>query len=239
VFHTSFRALQALNTSVADSVREALEVRYSERKNVNLLSAVKFLSDPARYCPGGEFLEMPQLRVVIRELCERLFPEDSESNSSLPASAGIIEDEVLEDLSYEQRLAKQFQDDLNQGVTSVTSSGLQHTEEEMVLAAKTGELTNKLGKLLNALLSVPASSIESERAFSVASRYVTKIRSRLSDQTLDNFSFAKCRFQNDKLKLVNIQILSFIRSTSVVKLISQITVQYQNFDFFTFTLFNN
>jgi hypothetical protein len=39
------------------------------------------------------------------------------------------------------------------------------------------------------------------------------------DQNIDNFSFAKCRFKNDKLKLVNIQILLFIISTSVVNLI--------------------
>jgi hypothetical protein len=64
----------------------------------------------------------------------------------------------------------------------VTATGLQHTEEEMVMAAKTGELTNKLSKLLNALLSISASSIESERAFLLASRYVTKSRSRMSDQ---------------------------------------------------------
>jgi hypothetical protein len=86
---------------------------------------------------------------------------------------------------------------------------------------------------------------------------------------MDNFSFAKCRFKNEKLKLVNIQILSFIILTNVVNLIlahhkfslnaifrqffysifffahcrpeqheifcSEITVQYQNLDFFTFT----
>jgi hypothetical protein len=57
----------------------------------------------------------------------------------------------------------------------------------MTLALKTGELTAKLAKLHQAVLSIPASSVESERAFSVASQFVTKIRSRLGDATLDNF----------------------------------------------------
>jgi hypothetical protein len=43
--------------------------------------------------------------------------------------------------------------------------------------------------------------------FSVAGSFMTRIRSRLSDTTLDHFSFAKCKFKNDKLKtVVNIPI---------------------------------
>jgi hypothetical protein len=100
-----------------------------------------------------------------------------------------------------------------------------------VLAAKTGELTNKL--------SIPASIIESEQAFSVASHYATKIRSHLSDQAIDNFSFAKFRFKNDKLKLVNIQILSFIISTSVVNLVLALHKHSPNAIFRCFFLYSS
>jgi hypothetical protein len=76
VHHSSFRALQALNTSIADDLRQSLEKRYGQRKNLVLLSTLKFLSDPVRYSPGagGQYLEMPKLREAVRELCERLFP---------------------------------------------------------------------------------------------------------------------------------------------------------------------
>jgi hypothetical protein len=77
---------------------------------------------------------------------------------------------------------------------------LAHFDDEIALAAKTGELTSKLQQLFKALSSIPAASIESERVFSVAGNFMTKIRSRLSDSTLDHFSFAKCKFKNDKLK---------------------------------------
>ncbi len=120
-------------------------------------------------------------------------------------------DEAVESLSYQEKLAKQFKAELNQvaKLSSVTSEQ-QHIDEEISLTAKTRALTSKLGKLLTALASIPAASIESGHAFSVASRYMTKIRSRLGDGTLDNFSFAKYKLKNDKSQLVNFQILSFI-----------------------------
>lgn len=68
----------------------------------------------------------------------------------------------------------------------------------MILATKTGELTSNLKKLQKALFSVPATSVESERAFSTASKFITKARNRLSDKALDNFCFARCEFRNRK-----------------------------------------
>jgi hypothetical protein len=59
----------------------------------------------------------------------------------------------------------------------------------------TGELTDRLKKMRDALLSVQASSVEAERVFSTAGRFVTKIRNRLGDNTLDSCYFAKHKFQ--------------------------------------------
>jgi len=88
----------------------------------------------------------------------------------------------------------------------------QHIEDEMGLAIKTGDLTAKRTNFYKGVLSIPASSIESERAFSVASRFVTKIRSRLGDTTLDNFSFAKSKLKNNHLDklVIFLLILSII-----------------------------
>ena len=51
---------------------------------------------------------------------------------------------------------------------------------ETVLASKTGELTDRLRKLLKALESIQASSVNAETAFiSTAGQFTTKIRNRL------------------------------------------------------------
>ena len=85
-----------------------------------------------------------------------------------------------------------------------------HMDDEINLAAKTGELTAKLKMLYKALCSIPAASIESERAFSVAGGFATKIRSQLSDKTLDRFLFAKCYFKNQDLLLAVSIVISWI-----------------------------
>jgi hypothetical protein len=64
--------------------------------------------------------------------------------------------------------------------------------------------------LYKALSSIPAASIESERAFSVAGDFATKIRSQLRDKTLDRFLFAKCYFKNQDLLLAVSSVISWI-----------------------------
>ena len=66
-----------------------------------------------------------------------------------------------------------------------------HIEDEIALASKTGELTKKLRSLHKALLSIPATSVESERAFSVAGSFAIKIQSQLSDKLWTGFVLPK------------------------------------------------
>ena len=53
---------------------------------------------------------------------------------------------------------------------------------------------SRLVQLKLDLESIPASSTDSERVFSSAGRFCTKIRNRLSSRSLDNFSFGHAYF---------------------------------------------
>ena len=55
----------------------------------------------------------------------------------------------------------------------------------------TGEKTRRLRQLEEALLSISPTSVEAERAFSSAGNFVTKIRSRLSDDTIDDLCYGR------------------------------------------------
>ena len=55
--------------------------------------------------------------------------------------------------------------------------------------------TENLEKLYNALLSVQPTSVESERVFSAAGLYLTKMRSSLSENSINSLCFLKCEFQ--------------------------------------------
>ena len=78
-------------------------------------------------------------------------------------------------------------------------------EEDFSRASRTGELSDRLIKLKQALETIPSSSTDSERVFSVAGRFVTKIRNRLSPKSLDNFTFGNYYFK--KLDQIQNQII--------------------------------
>ena len=58
----------------------------------------------------------------------------------------------------------------------------------------TGKRTENLDKLYNALLAIPPTSVEAERAFSTVGLFVVKLRSRLSDESIDALTFLKKYF---------------------------------------------
>jgi hypothetical protein len=69
--------------------------------------------------------------------------------------------------------------------------------KEVILGfiVKTETPTDRLVKLLHALESVQASSVESERAFSCAGSFVTKVRNKMGDNTLDNYCLLDISFR--------------------------------------------
>ena len=67
---------------------------------------------------------------------------------------------------------------------------LRHVFELDVFEA-TGQQTANITLLYESLKTVPPTSVESERAFSAAGLFVTELRTRLSDSSLDHLSFLR------------------------------------------------
>ena len=55
----------------------------------------------------------------------------------------------------------------------------------------TGEMTMTIKRLFDALKSIPPTSIEAERAFSAVGLFITKLRTRLTDKSINNLSFLR------------------------------------------------
>ena len=68
--------------------------------------------------------------------------------------------------------------------------------EELVNFARTKIHSPILEKLFRALKTIPPSSIESERAFSITGQFVTKLRSTLGDDSIDALVFLKSYYKN-------------------------------------------
>ena len=66
---------------------------------------------------------------------------------------------------------------------------MKHLQKELKMFEVTGEKTNKIRVLIDALKTVPSASIESERALSAAGLFITKLKTRLRDRSIDRLSF--------------------------------------------------
>ena len=64
-------------------------------------------------------------------------------------------------------------------------------KSEMALFDSSGKRGAFLQAVYSYLLTVPPTSVEAERAFSAAGLFVTKLRSRLGDQSIDTLCFLR------------------------------------------------
>ena len=78
---------------------------------------------------------------------------------------------------------------------STLSEVLHQVKREMAIFKSTGERPACLQKIFRAIKTLPPTSVEAERAFSCAGLFITKIRSQLSDRSIDTLCFLRY-FQN-------------------------------------------
>ena len=61
----------------------------------------------------------------------------------------------------------------------------------MTLFEATGKRTDNLSVVYQALLSIPPTSVQSERVFSMCSHFLSQRRMKMNDQTLDDLCLVK------------------------------------------------
>ena len=71
--------------------------------------------------------------------------------------------------------------------------------KEMAVFELTKTFTNNLEMLCNGLMGIPVTSVEAEHSFSASSLFITKLRSSLSDNTLDALCILRAYFLLKKL----------------------------------------
>ena len=74
---------------------------------------------------------------------------------------------------------------------STLSEVLHQVKREMAIFKSTGERPACLQKIFRAIKTLPPKSVEAERAFSSAGLFITKIRSQLSDRSIDLLCFLR------------------------------------------------
>lgn len=172
-----FNKLSEIKSEVSDKLFENLKFRIEERMNMNVMSLLKSLKDPS-VTPSKATL------TFAGNLVSRLFGVNDENEViQLPQ---IIPENVNLSLQDELNMLLQKEES-----TILIGSDFKWLKSESTLFKNTGQRTENLQKLYNAIQSIKPTSTDVERVFSVCTNFCTKIRSRLSDKSLKALVFLK------------------------------------------------
>ena len=132
-----------------------------------------------------------ELEKYAAELLSELFEEDEGSEVEIDETEEI------------QNTAATFADNLQQKIDEklapkITEAPIKKSlKTEMALFEATKQMGENLKMLFDALKNIAPTSIASEQAFSIATDFIPKKRSKLSDQAIDDLIFEKGYFQNE------------------------------------------
>lgn len=196
--------LRSMENDLARQFVEHLIGKITERRNVNLISLVKYLHNPIAYNNENERIfqrcNKTTLIKYTEELYNRLYPNSNSSSTEVSdiANQDNEEDLKLDDELFELQLKKAIQTAETSDKTSHTHITRNLIKKEFQLFESTGQRTPTLEKMYKAVMTVKPTSTENERVFSLSGNIVSKIRNRLSDDAVNALVFLKAYFMRKK-----------------------------------------
>ena len=208
------KKLEGNESTLALKLLERLRSRYKDRKNNQLVSLVKFYKDPDSLTESSNnedsyrMVSKPTIVKMSKALHRRLRFDRAETDE-LPSTAnersnpsdsseGADTRSNTEDSSIP--LAKELSSLLTQSNRS-QQDGLSDTftkEISLFMPGGAEKKTQALKELSRSLLTVPPTLVKAERTFSASGLFLTKLRCRLSDASLDMLIFPKFYFSCTK-----------------------------------------
>lgn len=127
--------------------------------------------------------------------------DSSESDEDLPIATIQNRYQVLnDDVSFSERLDEALTKKMSNRMTVPPVTKTENLEaqikNEMDTFQKSGQRGTNLQLAFDFLSTIPPTSVESERCFSSAGLIVTKFRSAMGDDTIDNIIFLRYFFKN-------------------------------------------
>ena len=102
------------------------------------------------------------------------------------------------EIAVNDSLSVKFQNPESTNDCHIEKSKLAAIRTEMAVFEANGTRGRSLQLVYGYLLSIPPSSVEAERAFSAAGILCTKVRSRMSDKSLDMLCFLRSYYTQQK-----------------------------------------
>lgn len=186
---------------IASKLFEAVLKRINERRNIKLVSLMKFLHNNQASSSSPE----PELPVMSRNQLFKFVKEDCARVFSWIFSDHSDTATVQTDDRQHQSLEDELEASIQQHAGASNAPTLELTgrdnfaqkviQKELTLYELTGELTPGLKVLFTALKSIKPTSTDSERVFSDSMNICSKRRLSLSDASISKLCFLKSYFK--------------------------------------------
>ena len=191
-------------TPLARKLLTRLRLRYADRKNNQLVSLAKFYNDPESLT--AETIDSDTYRMVSK-------PTKMKMSKAIHKRLGFQQADLVEaesisptdDTAVEETqpipLAKELSSLLAKTSTQARPETDTWTKEIALFMATAGKKrTTAIDELASCVSTIPPTSVEAERTFSASGLFLTKLRCRLSDKSLDMLIFLKFYFANKASK---------------------------------------
>lgn len=221
------KKLKDANNVISQKLHSALILRMQQRRT-DISGVLQYLHNGRTKVQSESETEFVTVhssikcRKLIVELLERLdasspatsplIAHDSEvtptySNKAPPEIVPDSSELLSESLSCSLEEPLNISDELNEAIKKAHLPRIPircqtlsvKIQKEMLLFENGGTRGDFLQRAYEFLMTIKPTSVESERAFSAAGLFATKIRSRLGDETLDALCFLKSYFKNNNV----------------------------------------
>ena len=209
IFEFMLQQLKENSSPISQKMYEFLDRRFEERRNNRLAGVLFHLSANNTQDSALTYPTKTETIKTIRDLYARLFWSNASSSacSSTSEMTGANENDEPAPKKSKGEQLKEFLETRKDAEKDKTAKVQFSSSHDILLAVKrefsiyetTGERPSCLERVYRAVSTMPPTSVEAERAFSAAGLFVTKMRSSLSDRTVD----VLCFLQNHLLKLTN------------------------------------
>ncbi|XP_028164241.1 uncharacterized protein LOC114355542 [Ostrinia furnacalis] len=204
------KSLENQYSVTGEKLANSLKRRIKERRLYKVVGALQYLQNPNQFMNGTEedddTYQKPTYDEMKNLICQTAALNgdnctSTSANKNSSSETPCESDSETPSLSFKElldrhiiSLASDSRDPQPHPSSSPSGSDLPTLiHVEMALYENGGGCGEILKTVLNRLLAIPPTSVESERAFSTAGIFCNKMRSRLNDDTLDGFMFLRSR----------------------------------------------
>ena len=176
----------------------SLEKRVREKIQNDIFGVIKSLHDPDSILEENIY-SVPQkssIQKTIKSLFCRLYPklEDYDLHEELNSQQSQemeLNNSSVPSVTECQNLSDQLEASIRMSTlpTKIDPNNFDAIRKEIRVFEATKKRTENLDRLYQAICIVPSTNVESERAFSAAGLFITKLRSRLSNTSIDKICF--------------------------------------------------